>query len=44
VLIFRFLTLFVQVPIGAACYVWWRATEGRKTGTLQPSGAPGGTT
>ena len=29
VLIYRVLTLFVQVPIGAACYVWWRAGPGR---------------
>jgi uncharacterized membrane protein YbhN (UPF0104 family) len=41
VLIFRFLTLFVQVPIGAASYVWWRATEGRRTSALQLSGTPG---
>jgi uncharacterized membrane protein YbhN (UPF0104 family) len=41
VLIFRFLTLFVQVPIGAACYLWWRLTEGRRTSALQLSGTPG---
>jgi uncharacterized protein (TIRG00374 family) len=41
VLIFRFLTLFVQVPIGAASYVWWRATDGRRTSGLQLSGTPG---
>jgi uncharacterized protein (TIRG00374 family) len=29
VLIYRVLTLFVQVPIGVACYVWWRAGPGR---------------
>ena len=30
VLIFRVLTLFVQVPIGAACYLYWRATAARR--------------
>lgn len=41
-LIFRVLTLFVQVPIGAACYAWWRVTEGRRTGALQLSSTPAG--
>jgi uncharacterized membrane protein YbhN (UPF0104 family) len=43
VLIYRVLTLFVQVPIGAACYVWWRATASRRPDPLEvfgPSGAP----
>jgi uncharacterized membrane protein YbhN (UPF0104 family) len=30
VLIFRVLTLFVQIPIGAACYLYWRATAARR--------------
>lgn len=44
VLIFRVLTLFVQIPIGAACYLYWRATAGSRepvradmaTGAQQP--------
>lgn len=32
VLIYRVLTLFVQVPIGLGCYVWWRATAADRTG------------
>lgn len=31
VLVFRVLTLFIQVPIGAGCYLWWRATESRRS-------------
>ena len=42
VLVFRVLTLFVEVPIGAACYAWWRVTEGRRTGALQLSSTPAG--
>jgi uncharacterized protein (TIRG00374 family) len=40
VLIFRVLTLFVQVPIGAGCYLWWRATADSRTATavVGPSG------
>jgi uncharacterized membrane protein YbhN (UPF0104 family) len=30
VLIYRVLTLFVQVPIGAASYLYWRASVGRR--------------
>lgn len=30
VLIYRVLTLFVQIPIGAACYLYWRATAARR--------------
>ncbi|HEX6254684.1 MAG TPA: YbhN family protein [Euzebyales bacterium] len=43
VLVFRVLTLFVQVPIGAGCYVWWRATDGRRsagTAEVEPSSGP----
>jgi uncharacterized protein (TIRG00374 family) len=43
VLVFRVLTLFVQVPIGAGCYLWWRATEGRRSTAataVEPSTGP----
>jgi uncharacterized protein (TIRG00374 family) len=42
VLIYRVLTLFVQVPIGAACYAWWRASAAHRTagaGVVDPPGA-----
>lgn len=41
VLIYRVLTLFVQVPIGTACYIYWRATTGRRMharAVVAPSG------
>jgi len=37
VLIYRVLTLFVQVPIGAASYLYWRTTETRRSGALELS-------
>jgi uncharacterized membrane protein YbhN (UPF0104 family) len=42
VLIFRVLTLFVQVPIGLGCYVWWRASRAGTTAAAGLAGTPGG--
>ena len=36
------LMLRSDAPIGAACYAWWRVTEGRRTGALQLSSTPAG--
>jgi putative heme transporter len=41
VLIYRVLTLFVQVPIGAACYLYWRSTAQRRAAKLESAGSGG---
>ena len=40
-MIYRILTLFVQVPIGAACYLYWRSTAQRRAAKLEPAGSGG---
>jgi uncharacterized membrane protein YbhN (UPF0104 family) len=42
VLIYRVLTLFVQVPIGAASYLYWRTTESRRADAPQLVRSGGG--
>lgn len=41
VLIYRVSTLFVQVPIGAASYLYWRSTAQRRAAKLEPAGSGG---
>lgn len=42
VLIYRVLTLFVQIPIGAVCYLYWRATAARRSPAPGPVTATAG--
>lgn len=41
VLIYRVLTLFVQVPIGAGSYLYWRRMSDRRAAAVQLSGSGG---
>jgi uncharacterized protein (TIRG00374 family) len=36
VLIYRVLTLFIQIPIGAISYLYWRSTAQRRAAALEP--------
>jgi glycosyltransferase 2 family protein len=39
VLVYRALTWGLQIPVGVACYLWWRRSQ-RRTQPATPAGAP----
>jgi uncharacterized membrane protein YbhN (UPF0104 family)/membrane-associated phospholipid phosphatase len=39
VLVYRALTWGLQIPVGVACYLWWRQSQ-RRTQPATPAGAP----
>jgi hypothetical protein len=40
VLVYRALTWGLQIPVGVACYLWWRQCQRRAQPAPPPAGAP----